>query len=229
VVKESLAKINRTAVSLAPTEWSSLDPKGATASNRAWMWLKCREIGWFQTSNHFRAESVNMSYFEAVCSELFETPIGRVDDTNLWFGGATPASTNVYFINAYWSPWRDVYAKAAGQGRVVNASQSDHSQDLRDVREVRELNNIMIEIDKVYIHPCCELETRAGARCFCNSSFSGPACTRAVHMELSFRIVAISAVSLTSILLLIIGIAVWLCGGRPDDEGRSSQPHHAYR
>jgi hypothetical protein len=87
VLNETLKRIDRTAVSLDPLKWNSTQYNAKTASDRAWMWLKCTELGWFQTSGGFRPESINRSYLERVCWTLFGQTVGNVESTNLWFGG----------------------------------------------------------------------------------------------------------------------------------------------
>jgi hypothetical protein len=168
-----------------------------------------------------------MTTFSDICQALFGRPIGNFEWFNLLFGGIVPASSDVYFVNAMESPWINAtVGPFNGAVRVVNLTNSPHCWDLQNVSAIA---NITDEINSIYFRPNCQSESRVGRKCWCNASFSGFDCTRAVHQEENFRIVAISAVLVTSILLLIIGISVWLCGGRTEDETRMTHSRNKWK
>jgi hypothetical protein len=190
-------------------------------------WLACTELGWFPTSGGFRPASVNLSYFSGVCRELFGV---EIQTNNLEFGGPNPASSDVFFVNDVDSPWHSLFAQWSNPSRdhVLNWNSSYEFNFTNLTDATAGVDNVTDEIDAIYIRPMCDTRQWAGARCLCNLSNSGLDCTRSMHLQKNFQIVAVSAVLITSILLLIIGISVWICGGKPEDEGHGMQRQILY-
>jgi hypothetical protein len=65
----------------------------------------------------------------------------------------------------------------------------------------------------------CQNGTQVGHSCRCDTlSFGGPKCSDPKHEQRSFEEISLCAVLVTTVLLLIIGASVWLCGKREDEE-----------
>ena len=54
--------------------------------------------------------------------------------------------------------------------------------------------------------------------CICDDSHSGERCDEEAHTQRNFRIVTIASVVIPTILLLIIGGIVWVCGKKEDSD-----------
>ena len=75
-------------------------------NTRAWTWMTCNEVGYFQTaSGEFRSKYVNLDYWEGVCQTLFQHGLPDTNKTNAEYGGRNATGTKTVFVNGNYDPW----------------------------------------------------------------------------------------------------------------------------
>ena len=75
-------------------------------NTRAWTWMTCNEVGYFQTaSGEFRSKLVNLDYWEGICQTLFQHGLPDTNTTNAVYGGRNPTGTKTVFVNGNYDPW----------------------------------------------------------------------------------------------------------------------------
>merc|ERR1712227_135411 len=81
---------------------------------RPWLWQTCTEFGWYQTTNQAEQKygsSLPLEFFEQWCSDAFGSDITHemlersIAQTNVEYGGFSPAATNVVWVHGSVDPW----------------------------------------------------------------------------------------------------------------------------
>jgi len=81
---------------------------------RPWLWQTCTEFGWYQTTNQAEQKygsSLPLEFFEQWCSDAFGADITHemlersIAQTNVEYGGYSPAATNVVWVHGSVDPW----------------------------------------------------------------------------------------------------------------------------
>jgi pimeloyl-ACP methyl ester carboxylesterase len=218
----------------------SLDPLSYTFNNslfrneRAWWWLKCTQLGWFQTSDGFRSSLINMSYFDRVCETLFGFPHRSPKYLSRALKGVDIPATNVYFVNGELDGWSKVGVtdtSLALDRRVLVLSEGTHGLDMNQkVAGDHQLNRVRKTVvaqmalwveRQLDANRTCGHGFRILSRCRCNTSnssqllYGSENCSVLMHPYKKFEVVAVVAVALITILLLGLGAFVW-CSGRQD-------------
>jgi pimeloyl-ACP methyl ester carboxylesterase len=82
-------------------------PTAPHAAARAWSYMTCTEVGWFQTaSDRLRSSWINLSYFQEVCSALFDlTTLPNEIELNNRYGGKNGQGVRTFFTNGEVDPW----------------------------------------------------------------------------------------------------------------------------
>jgi hypothetical protein len=193
----------------------------ANENDRSWTWLMCTELGWFQSGSvtGMRPDSINLSFFDRVCETMFNRSHVDPKDQNLIYGGTDTAARNVYFMSGEADPWSTLAVTSndsATERAAGIESHGYHSHDL--LRPVSLLNDILarlanwIQFNSPEMDICHAKGQRILSHCKCNKGWAGDACEDHTHPQEQFRIVSIVAVVLTTVLLLVLGSAIWLCG-----------------
>jgi hypothetical protein len=201
------------------TNQKELDPLFVNRSDTddlSWSWLVCNELGWFELSNDFGGV-INVSYFDRVCRERFGREHIGADRAIRRFGRDF-RGTNIYFLNSSTNSWTNLSVKSSNPSYDQRVSESDTAKlnDFSDDSLVMDdLRNWM----NGAIIDCGENGHRVWNSCSCNAGgWGGAKCEQFGHPEKNFKIIAVCAVTITSLLLLIIGASVWWCGKREDDD-----------
>jgi hypothetical protein len=50
---------------------NSTDVHDPEHNSRSWSYMTCTQVGWFQTAGTLRSPLLNLSYFQSVCTKLF--------------------------------------------------------------------------------------------------------------------------------------------------------------
>ena len=90
------------------------DPKVTSPykDTRAWTWMTCNEVGYFQTaSGELRAKSIDIEYYESICQILFNKGLPDTDATNKEYGGLNPTGTKTIYVNGEFDPWSTLSIK----------------------------------------------------------------------------------------------------------------------
>jgi serine protease 16 len=216
-LEKILSLLDEDAESMDMLSYTDTNRSSTYADDRSWTWLRCNELGWFQTSAGFRSRDVNFSYFYGVCNELFQRSIGAME--NVQFGGTEPASRNVVFSNGLTDPWSTlgVQHDAPGLERVAFVPTSkSHCFDFGGGPDQQSIIDQLREwAEGTY----CKNGAHVGHSCHCSTSgFGGRNCADLKHEQSSFEAIALCAVIVTTVLLLIIGASVWLCGKTEDED-----------
>jgi hypothetical protein len=100
----------------------------AANPDRAWMWQKCSEFGFFKgtAGSVFAALNVKSASIADYCATIFGVP-GLMPDTaaiNARYGAMTPNATNVLFTNGLIDPWHllSISAPVGGVDAVTYAA-----------------------------------------------------------------------------------------------------------
>ncbi|KIO21847.1 hypothetical protein M407DRAFT_123211 [Tulasnella calospora MUT 4182] len=103
-----------------PNSPSYTDTSVSDTYARAWVWLLCTELGWFQpgdigNSSSIVSGQVTSAYFQRQCSYYFPLADGThstydfsqdVADTNTQFKGWNVVGDNLFVVNGEFDPWR---------------------------------------------------------------------------------------------------------------------------
>jgi serine protease 16 len=206
---------------------AELDPTSpADNDDRAWSWLRCTQLGWFQTSSGFRSSQINLTYFDRVCWRLFNRSHSNTTLMNSLFGGNNPMARNVFFANGAIDPWSTL--SAAGDNSLIERRSTvigsgTHCSDLQDEQpdvtaQIEDWLNWSFEQTG-----CCDKGGfRVLSQCKCPENHAGTRCTTATYSNLHLTYVTTALVLVTTILLLIVGGALW--GRGYDDDGDRTRP-----
>ena len=204
---------------------------------RSWTWMTCNEVGWFQTGQQdedkgLRSSRVNIGYFDRVCTTLFGVNHSDPGIVDLRYGSNNPQSTNVYFVNGATDPWSELsvkeadhrlerYAAVAKQGAHCSelSVTADDDSDLIRVRQrvIAQMQNWMERAD-MSLDLCKNGGTRILTKCKCVKGWGGPDCATETVRYIYFKSITVSAVAITTALLLILGVFIWMCGRREESE-----------
>ena len=229
VMKNTISKILKDS---GDTIYSS-DPYSKDPTSLAWSWMTCNQVGWFQTSSgKLRSSLVNINYFRQVCTDLFNLTLPDDDEFNRRFGGRNSRATSTFFTNGEVDPWStmsvnssdntiDRYSAIIEGGHHCNdlkaANPETDTESLKTVRE-NVITKMEFWLGSADTDLCGEHGRRVLNSCICDESHSGPMCEEEVHTQTSFRVVTIASVVVPTILLLIIGGIVWVCGKKEDSD-----------
>lgn len=205
---------------------------GEATNTRSWTWMTCNQVGWFQTSSgRLRSPRVNIDYFRTLCQDLFHSDSPADSTINMRFGGKDPRSTNVFFLNGDVDPWSRLsiqYPEASLDRNVAVIKNGQHCSDLHsktesDSESLLESREFVISTMEKWIkfsksNPCGAHGYLVLNSCKCDDRHTGTYCDQEVHTQSSFQIVTILSVIVPTILLLIIGGSVWICGKREDSD-----------
>ena len=80
---------------------------------RPWLWQTCTEFGWYQTTNQAQqlyGSSLPLEFFEQWCEDAFGKDIREllarsIEQTNVEYGGFSPAASNVVWVHGSVDPW----------------------------------------------------------------------------------------------------------------------------
>jgi serine protease 16 len=206
------------------------DPLLYTASgrypdSRAWTWQTCNEFGWFQTaSGLLRSRYVNLSYYERVCQTLFGVSIPDQSDVAVRYGGATPQTDNIIFVNGKIDPWstlsvqwhdNDNEANHAFNRRSFFIENGSHCSELSAVTPstgVEEVRKTVLDTLAGWTscdcidgsHGFCEY-----GLCICKDKYGGKDCSIKQVDSIVFRIAAAALVLLPALMMVVIGCTAW--------------------
>lgn len=207
------------------------------ANGRAWSYMTCNEVGWFQTAcGKLRPASINLEYFAGICNSLFGIGLADEEEKNRYFGGNNPQQTKVYFLNGGVDPWSTMSVKEQNEGllrRSVVIANESHCADLYDFRDTD--SEVLHDakqsvVDQMYfwltesncngtcVHGRCTING-----CVCDDKYGGQKCDFEIKPKKDFDIVVICAVSIPVFIFVIVIFTVWLCT-RNKQKGISSQP-----
>lgn len=201
-----------------------------TKDMRAWNWITCNQVGWFQTaSGKLRSTDINLDYFDRVCHTLYNISIPNTDQTNLRLGGKRATGTSTIFVNGDRDPWSTMSITESDislNRRALIVKEGAHCDDLRrpngtDSESLKNMRNYTIEkMTKMLLMYKCV--TKHGyevlGSCVCNEGFGGEFCDEPVPTKNSFQVVTVASVIVPTFLLLIIGGIVWVCGKKEDSD-----------
>ena len=224
--------LNKILVDSGDSIYSS-DPYSNDPSSLAWSWMTCNQVGWFQTaSGKLRSNLVDIHYFKQVCTDLFNLTLPDDDEFNRRFGGKNSRATSTYFTNGGVDPWStmsiktpdstlDRYSSIIEGGHHCNdlkpSNPDTDSESLKTVRN-NTITKMSFWLGSVDTELCGEHGRRVLNSCICDDSHGGATCEDEVHTQTSFRVVTIASVVVPTILLLIIGGIVWVCGKKEDSD-----------
>ena len=224
-------KFDFTPQSLDPYYYKDPSPYSEYREYRAWTWLKCNEIGlWHVVSNsteskRIKYETINETYFNNVCTTLFDQDLHVLDSTE--YGNADIFGTNIAFSYGSSDPLRHFsikYNNSAYHVVSYNIEGGHHCDDLslysQNATQVQKaiLSDIYNWNNQSMENVVCEHGVRVFGYCKCDNQYGGDLCNYKVHAQSSFKIITILAVAVPTLLLLIIGALVWFCGKREDNE-----------
>lgn len=214
--KEINSVFDDTPVSLDPLSYENTSIFSKYHNERAWNWLKCNQLGLFQTSSRkMRSHLVNLTYFNNACQKLFHKDYNSDNLINMEYGGSNPISTNVIFVNGELDPWRNLSVIETDPllnfftEVIPNAS---HCTDLSTTIDSNQTDNILkvserwIKIDHFQCH---NGGMKIFDKCKCTENFGGEYCE---YSKNRFRIVSILSVLTPTILLIIVGLTICLSG-----------------
>lgn len=219
-----LKLLDTTADSLDPFFFDDEDPFGPNAAMRCWTWMTCNELGWFATTAGFKSSFINISYFERMCSALFDNmTIGNIRSVSRRYGGTKPRSTYVVFTQGLDDPWSTVGVESidpSNSQHLLTIKGGSHCEDLsaesdQDSEDLKTVRAKVVEILSGWLNDECDKKCMMGKclhdRCFCEEGWSGEYCTIQVVSSIRFWQVAITALVLpVTIMILIGGTAWWL-------------------
>lgn len=189
------------------------------ASSRAWSYITCNEVGWFQTATgHLRPDSINLQYFEKVCKKLFNIEhLPDEREKNQYFGGKNPHQTKIFFVTSDVDPWSSIAIQTPDgnlmRHALVIANQS-HCSDLYGIDESdpEPLKNAKEEIISQMvawlsdwnctdqcIHGKCVVNG-----CICDYGYGGDKCDEEIVKKESFDAAIILSISIPVVLSVII-------------------------
>lgn len=194
------------------------------ANGRAWSYMTCNEVGWFQTAGgRLRPKSLDINYFADVCDKLFGLKLPDELEKNNYFGGNDPQQTKVYFLNGDVDPWSTMSVEEPNEGllrRTIVIANESHCADLYDIRPtdsevLRKAKESVI--DQMYfwltesncngtcVHGRCTING-----CICDDKYGGEKCDTEIKSKKSFDIVVICAVSIPVFIFVVVIFTVWL-------------------
>ena len=211
----------------------SSDPYSNDNTSLAWTWMTCNQLGWFQTaSGKLRPPVVNLDLFADVCSTLFNRSLPDTNEFNRRFGGKNSRGTSTVFTNGDIDPWStlsvldadialDRYSYIIEGGHHCNdlspINETSDSQSLKNIRN-NAINKMEFWLGSYEKDLCGTHGKRILNSCVCDGSHKGEFCEDEVHTQTSFRVITIASVVIPTILLLIIGGIVWVCGKKEDSD-----------
>lgn len=95
---------------------------------RQWFYQTCNEYGWYQSSGSklqpFGSKFPADLYINAcrdAYSEAFtnKTIYNNAEETNKYFGGLDPDTSNVYFTHGQLDPWRAMGLQEEGKATII--------------------------------------------------------------------------------------------------------------
>ena len=194
------------------------------ANGRAWSYMTCNEVGWFQTAGRLRPKKIDINYFEDICKNLFKLGLPDEAEKNRYFGGNNPQQTKVYFLNGGVDPWSTMSVKQQDEGllrRSVVIENESHCADLYDFRDTdsQELHDAKQSVvDQMYFwltesncNGTCQHGRCTINGCICDKNYGGDKCDFEIKSKKDFDIVVICAVSIPVFIFVIVIFTVWLC------------------
>ena len=195
----------------------------STKDIRAWTWMTCNEVGWFQTtSGKLRSKYINKDYFTKVCKTLFDTGLPDEDEMNIRFGGKDPLGTTTVFVNGERDPWMRMsvtkndenlsrYAYVVKDGQHCDDLRLQLSSDVSDLVSTRKkvLDQLSFWLEHAIDDSLCMHGRRVLNFCICDDSHTGQTCDEGIHSQTSYKIVSIASIVFPTIFLLVIGYIVW--------------------
>jgi hypothetical protein len=208
-----------------------LDPlwDNVTSNGRGTWWLQCRQLGWFQTaSGLLRSPFVNVSYFDRVCSKLFQQNATNASFTNERFGGRDPRVSSAVFTNGNNDPWaqlsverreeimgRHVYRiQNGGVSADLFGSQTDPGVQMAQSNCTRWMGEwIQNSCNGSCQHGNCVLQ-----QCVCDTMWDGEWCDSQTHTFASFRLLIRLCILIPTAFLVCLSLAVWICAGNDETQ-----------
>ena len=213
---------------LMATNTSTLSP---FRDSRSWQYMTCTQVGWFQTaSGEMRSKWINLSYFGYVCDQLFGLKsLANELEMNNRFGGKTPGSVKVFFLNGGVDPWSTMSVKIPDEGLLrpsVVIEGESHCSDLYEVdpndapplaEAKQQVINQMIDwfTDMNCTGKCGEHGRCAIDGCICDSGYGGTFCETQVKSKFAFDVAVIAGVSIPTVIVVLIIFGTWLFVYRP--------------
>ena len=90
------------------------ETEGKGHGTRAWMWMVCNELGWWQTGAHFRTSvrspQVNAAYENSTCHAIFDTDTFKINDLdvsifNEKYHGYNQTTSRIFYATGAQDPW----------------------------------------------------------------------------------------------------------------------------
>jgi serine protease 16 len=227
----TLAYLNATVqtldLTMATDEYSTSD----FADSRAWSWITCTEVGWFQTSSgNLRPDFVNLSYFRSVCRRLFNlSRLPPEREMNNRYGGLSPRSTKVFYVSAGVDPWTRVSVQVGDESvlrRATVVANESHCADLYpispdDSAAMADAKQAVISQMQEWLDDWdCNASCGAHGRCVvdgcqCNDGWGGQKCDVETKSKMAFDVAVICGISIPVLLTVILIFGTWLCVYRP--------------
>ena len=199
--------------------------------SRAWQYMTCTQVGWFQTaSGDMRSDWVNLSYFSYICDQLFGVKtLPNEREMNNKYGGKTPGSVKVFFLNGGVDPWSTMSVLTPDESLLrpsVIIDGESHCSDLYNVSpdDSPALANAkqMIVNQSIAWFTDINCTGKCGAHgrcsingCICESGYGGTFCDIEVKSKFAFDVAVICGVSIPTVIVVIIIFSLWLCVYRP--------------
>jgi len=123
-----------------PMDYYTIWFQNETTSNgdRAWWWQTCSELAYFQiapSQGSLRSSMIDIEWFHKKCSQIFGNGIWpNTNLTNLMYGGADIAGTNIFFADSSQDPWRRASVQTDHFGEpfhLISCNNCGHCSDLR--------------------------------------------------------------------------------------------------
>jgi serine protease 16 len=213
-------------------------PTAPSADARAWSYVTCTEVGWFQTaSGRLRSPWINLTYFQDVCSKLFDlATLPNEVELNNRYGGKNGQGVRTFFLNGEVDPWSTMGIETADETilrRSLVIGGASHCADLRAAADddPEPLRSAKLEVvgqleewlnewnctGKCGEHGRCVVNA-----CVCEDNWGGSACDAQTASKASYNAALYSAIVIPIVLaVVVVVLAVVLLRKRPT---KASQP-----
>ncbi|OHT00253.1 Clan SC, family S28, unassigned serine peptidase [Tritrichomonas foetus] len=197
------------------------------ANGRAWSYMTCNEVGWFQTaSGRLRSNTIDLNYFAGLCQDLFDIDqLADNDEKNRYFGSNNPQQSRVVFLNGDVDPWStlSVHESDVSLSRhaVIIANES-HCSDLYEISEKD--SEVLADAKDFVILQMQDWLTREASQCnltlvhgrcgfdgcVCEDKWGGKCCDVQMTTKDNLDIAIICSISIPVVLFVCAIFASWL-------------------
>ena len=198
---------------------------GPYSSSRAWSYMTCTQVGWFQTaSGKLRSSTINLDYFQNVCSELFGIDtLPDEKEMNRYFGSDNPKQTKVFFLNGDVDPWSVMGVHQEDMSllrRAILIQNESHCADLTFVsqNDASPLSNAKNEVISQMVEWLTEDNCNGSCvhgrcainGCICESEWGGDKCDIKIVKKERFDYAIICGVSVPVFVATFVIFGVWI-------------------